>query len=420
MALWCVLVTVSAGNQPSSTPTPAAAGEVFRQAMDVVRERFYDPNLHGVDWSRVRDQFAPRAAQAGCGEGVSRVINEALDRLHASHTRHYHRSQREYYELLDVFNPDGINPERFPGCGTGLVGYVGVGVVAVKVDGRTFAGDVYEAGPAAQAGLHVGDELLGVEDGPWSDIDAFAGREGKPTRVHIQRTKDAGSRRTLLVTPVRINPLEMFKESMRRGARVIQKEETRLGYVRVRSYANPAYQELLADLLQRELAGVDGLVLDLRGGWGGASPEYVNLFNPVTPRLGRRSRADIESGAEWQEQEFAFRKPLVLLVDGESRSGKEIFAHALRKHGRARLVGERTGGAVLGGTPIMLRDGSMLYLAVMDVRVDGERLEGVGVPVDDEVKRTIPYAGGADAQFDRAIEVLREGVRAARAGIGRR
>ena len=61
-----------------------------------------------------------------------------------------------------------------------------------------------------------------------------------------------------------------------------------------------------------------------------------------------------------------------------------------------------------GGSPLILSDASLLYLGVADVRVDGVRLEGVGVAPDVVVERPIPYAAGADPQVDAAIEVLFE------------
>jgi carboxyl-terminal processing protease len=101
----------------------------------------------------------------------------------------------------------------------------------------------------------------------------------------------------------------------------------------------------------------------------------------------------------------SWRKPLVVLVDGGSRSGKEMVARALQRSHRAAIVGERTAGAVLAGQPFLLSGGSLLFLAVEDVRIDGERLEGGGVQPDVSVPAPLPYADGADPQLERALEV---------------
>ena len=77
-------------------------------------------------------------------------------------------------------------------------------------------------------------------------------------------------------------------------------------------------------------------------------------------------------------------------------------------------MGITTAGAVVGGRPFLLSDGSHLYLAVQDVLVDGERLEGVGVTPDVEVEFSIPYANGADPQLEKALDVLLEEIHMAR------
>ena len=101
----------------------------------------------------------------------------------------------------------------------------------------------------------------------------------------------------------------------------------------------------------------------------------------------------------------AWRRPLVLLVNGGSRSGKEIVASMLQKQRLAVLVGARTAGAVMTGRIFLLSDGALLYLAIGDVLVDGQRLEGAGVVPDVEVPDALEFAQGGDAQLDRALAV---------------
>lgn len=60
----------------------------------------------------------------------------------------------------------------------------------------------------------------------------------------------------------------------------------------------------------------------------------------------------------------------------------------------------------MGGEPFCLQDGALLYLAGEDVRVDGHRLEGVGVAPDIEVPFDIRYADGQDPQLEKAFELL--------------
>jgi carboxyl-terminal processing protease len=112
------------------------------------------------------------------------------------------------------------------------------------------------------------------------------------------------------------------------------------------------------------------------------------------------------------KSDFHWRKPVVMLVNEGSRSGKEILAFGFQRYKIGPVVGSKTAGAVVGGRPFIMQDGSVLYLAVADVFVDDKyRLEGKGVTPDVSVPFSLEYAAGADPQKERAIEVAIEKVK---------
>lgn len=113
---------------------------------------------------------------------------------------------------------------------------------------------------------------------------------------------------------------------------------------------------------------------------------------------GRDDGQDIVNG-RW-------RKPVVLLINGGTRSGKEVLAYGFKKYGFGDVVGTRSAGALLAARAFMLSNGNLLLLAVADVSVDDERLEGQGVAPDHEVPFDIRYAKGEDPQLAAAIELL--------------
>ncbi len=408
--LWLVISAPGAGAQAPVETGAYEGGALFEEAWATARDRFLDAEMKGVDWDGVRDRLAPRAREAGSRGAEAGVVNEALAALGTSHTRLYTAGERAYWELLDIFNPDGVDEgyhERVP---PGRVAYEGLGLVVREVGGRVFASGVYEAGPAARAGVLVGDEVVSVDGAAWRGLAAFVGRAGGTVGVEVRR-EAGGETATIPVDVEWIQPREMFLASLRAGARVFELEGNKIAHVRVRSYAHPDYHEAVKELvLFGELSGADALVLDLRGGWGGADPGYLELFNPIVPRL-----VSVGRGGERFEYGASWRKPLVVLIDGGTRSGKEILAWAIKRHGVGTLVGERTAGAVVGGSPIVMADGSVLYLAVRRALVDGEVLEGVGVAPDVEVGFTLEYAAGRDPQLARAVEVA---AGLARAGDG--
>src|ERR1700687_5778761 len=149
------------------------------------------------------------------------------------------------------------------------------------------------------------------------------------------------------------------------GMRIIDHKGRRLAYIHMWSWATIEFQKLLLDAIAKSnTEGVDGFVLDIRDGWGGASGNYLGVFWKDVPLL--------ESvGRDGKRQSFdqQIRKPAVLLVNGGTRSGKETIAYGAKKHPLARLLGERTAGAYLGGGPSCLSDGSLLVVAMSESRV---------------------------------------------------
>src|SRR5262249_36822206 len=100
-----------------------------------------------------------------------------------------------------------------------------------------------------------------------------------------------------------------------------------------------------------------------------------------------------------------YDKPMVVLINGGTRSAKEHFACQFKKTGRATLVGTRTAGAFLGAGGFPVGKDGLLELAVGGLKLDGKRLEGGGVAPDIEVAPRDTYSAG-DTQLARAREVL--------------
>jgi carboxyl-terminal processing protease len=94
-----------------------------------------------------------------------------------------------------------------------------------------------------------------------------------------------------------------------------------------------------------------------------------------------------------------------MLINGGTRSGKEILAYGFKKYRLGEVIGTRTEGAVLAATAFLI-GGGLLLLAVDDVLIDGVRLEGVGVTPTIEVEEGPTSAETGDLQLDKAIAVL--------------
>lgn len=400
------ITALAALTQALLAPPPAYAdaakidrAAVFDQAWRFIRDNFYDRTLRRLDWNKVKERHGPAYLSASSDAERSTVINAMLAELNASHMFHFTRDDPAYYELLGIFR-HGLRDAIKKHLG-GDISYPGIGIFTKKLDGKTFVKGVVAGLSADRAGLRVGDEILSVSGRPFEPVANFRGKVGQKLTMMVRRERD-GPERAIVIRPSVINSDNAFEIAITEGARIIDAGGMKIGYVRIWSYADYRYQYALMKLLDTgKLKNVDALIWDLRDGWGGAQPNYLDLFNARGPdlthteRSGRRLLGD-----------FRWRKPAAILANAGTRSGKEILTYGFKKYGYGEVIGETTAGALLAGRSYMLRDGTLLMVAVNDVAVDGERLEGKGVEPTIHVPFDIRYAAGRDPQLDKAVEVL--------------
>jgi carboxyl-terminal processing protease len=390
-----------APGQPDEAPTGSNQAD-FDQVWELVRDRFYDPHFNRLDWQEQRQRFRPDAASARSRKDAAAVINDMLAKLGASHTHFYTPEEPAYYQLADIFvgalEHRGL--ERvFP---RGEVSYPGIGMFTEADDKeRMFVTGVIEGAPAHAAGVLLGDEIVSADNRPFRPVASFRGKVGSPVSLEIRRSSGAAPI-AIAVSPVDLHPNEMFLRGLKDSARLITTDQVKIGYVHVWSYASHRMQSALEDLISDgPLKDANALVWDLRGGWGSAQPQYLDLFNPRAPtmQITDRNGATALIDVKW-------RKPVAALINEGTRSGKEVLAYGFKQYRLGELVGHRTEGAVLAATAFLIGDDGLLLLAVEDVLVDGRRLEGVGVTPTIEVPFDSRYAAGNDPQLDRAVQVL--------------
>jgi C-terminal processing protease CtpA/Prc len=402
------LALTTAAIGPTSLPAQARTGQhdtqVFDEAWRIVRDKFYDRNLKGLDWQAAGDRHRSEYENAKTDAERSAAINAMLAELGASHTHHYTRDETAYYELVDIFSYKLRRdiPKFFADK---TVSYSGIGIFTKLIDGKTFVSAVFPGLPADKAGLLLGDEIVSADGAPFEPVASFRNRSGKTVALKVRRVEH-GPLIDVSVEPKQIEPDDTFAAALKDSARIVHSNGRRIGYVRVWSYADNEYQNVLEEVLSDgKLKDADALVWDLRGGWGGAQPHYLNVFNPYGPTMtltGRNGEAHVVN--------YRWRKPVALLIDNGTRSGKEVLAYGFKKNGYGPVVGERSAGALLAATAFLLSDGSLLILAVEDASVEGERLEGKGVEPTIPVPFDIRYAAGKDPQLDKAVELLAGGA----------
>ena len=113
----------------SDAASGAAGLAAFDEVWETVRDRFYDPRLHGLDWQAVRARYRPQAAPGRSRDETAAVINAMLGGAPAPPTRATIRRTIQPITSLPTSSPTRCvvaGLERvFP---AGEVTYPGIGV----------------------------------------------------------------------------------------------------------------------------------------------------------------------------------------------------------------------------------------------------------------------------------------------------
>ena len=248
----------------------------------------------------------------------------------------------------------------------------GVGAVLSQSmdDGSLEIKEVMKGGPMAREGsIKEGDKIVGVgqgskpvEDVVWKpmrkSIKKIRGK--KNTTVVLEVTdKNGASRRKVPIVRDEIK-LEDQAATGRVETVTLQGVERRMGYVKLPAFygtmdkrpGDPGYRSCSLDvakwIAQFNTQGTDGMILDLRGNGGGSLKEAVLLTalfvrpNPSDcPVVQIRETQNLYVLPTFPDQPtFAYRKPLIVLIDRHSASASEIVAGALQDTGRALVLGD--------------------------------------------------------------------------------
>lgn len=122
-----------------------------------------------------------------------------------------------------------------------------------------------------------------------------------------------------------------------------------IGHIKVRSFTD--YRTLLLQVL-KNFKDYDGLILDLRGLWGGkveAAVKFSSFFLPPQVPFVRFIKKDHKLEPEFvpltdlHASKLSWKKPMVVLVNAGTCSSGEILAGALQDYGYL-VIGSRTYG----------------------------------------------------------------------------
>jgi carboxyl-terminal processing protease len=159
-----------------------------------------------------------------------------------------------------------------------------------------------------------------------------------------------------------------------------------VGYVRLRRFSIDAPRVFFNAHAHLVREGAGSFVLDLRGCAGGdleAAYALAADFLPEGSVLGRIVDADGDVSERRAPREGPYRSPLVVLVDGETKSAAEAFVGALAHHGRATVIGSPTFGKATAQTlDVGLGGFASLATSAHLELPDGSSFAGIGLRPD--------------------------------------
>jgi carboxyl-terminal processing protease len=419
----CVVLLLSAAAQTRpeavagrvAVPAPDPRQETFEIVWRTVKEKHFDPTFGGVDWDKVREQYAPRVRAVKSDGELYILLQQMLGELHQSH--------------FAIIPPEAIvqSESKEPEGG-------GIGIDIRFIDKQAVITRVEPGSRAASAGLRAGFVVKKVDEVTVEQItERFSKSKESPALIHLFMIHSVlGRIKGKPETPVRITYLDGRDQS--REATVTRErlkgemspafgnfppqytefEAKRLangiGYIRFNIFVMILMERIKAAI--REMNDAPGIIIDLRGNPGGVGAMANGMAGMLETKLvslGVMKLRTTQLNFIVYPQGGAYSGPVVILTDGGSASTSEIFAGGMQELGRATVVGERSMGAALPSQIMRLPTGARLQYAIADFKTPkGVLIEGRGIKPDMEISLTRrALLEGRDSQLEAAVEQIK-------------
>jgi len=373
--------------------------QVFNEGWRVMKNRFYDAKMHGVDWNETRGVFEPLLDHIVDTEELHTVMMMMIGQLNASHTG---------------VSGGPPNPQEQPL----QTRYPGFDVVSDS-SGFYRVGHVYRTGPADHDYLNVreGHYIISLNGEPLRTSDNYWQRftitPGTKFHFTIGDGPSNDGARAVTIEPLNggeFGDLQYARWVEDRRQLVERLSNGEIGYLHIRAMNAPSLRQFQLDLAANRTKRA--LVIDQRfNGGGGIDQELLAILSGRAYQVTVRRDSEVEVPRPQN-----FYGPMVVMQNERSASDAEMFPAGFKALGLGRVVGVPTMGAVIGTGSYALLDGSSIRTPGTGVWTStGENMENYGVPPDVLVDNTpTDFAAGRDAQIEKAVEALKVVIAAAR------
>lgn len=221
-------------------------------------------------------------------------------------------------------------------------------------------------GPSEKLGIRSGDRIVTIEDSTIAGtgitnkdvISMLRGERGTKVKVGIARRGEP----KLLTFNIKRDKIPIY--SVDAGYMV----DDEIGYIKISRFAATTYDEFSEKLEMLKDAGMESLILDLRGNPGG----YLTAAIDISDEFLREGKLIVYTEGRARPKESAYstgrgkfeKGNLVILVDEGSASASEIVSGAVQDNDRGIIIGRRTFGKGLVQEQVELQDGSAVRLTI--------------------------------------------------------
>ncbi|HNQ62156.1 MAG TPA: S41 family peptidase [Bacteroidia bacterium] len=305
-------------------------------------------------------------------------------------------------ELLHQLDPHSayIPADELQAMNEPLEGnFDGIGIEFHIQDDTIMVVSAVAGGPSEQLGIQSGDRIIEVEGKNVAHINItnaqvmqlLRGPSGTKVKVTILR-KSTGQK---VVYTIQRGKIPIYSVDV---AYMLNKET---GYIKVSHFAEKTYDEYLNAFVKLKDAGMENLILDLRGNPGGYLRTAIQLSDEFLPD--KKLVVYTEGRSRPRESFYATQRgffeqgALIVIVDEGSASASEIVAGALQDWDRATIVGRRSFGKGLVQEQSQFPDGSAMRLTIARYYT----------PTGRSIQK--PYAGGYEAYSNELYSRMQKG-----------
>lgn len=372
--------------------------EMFDQSWRLLSDNFYDTTHHGVNWQQVRDKYRTLVPHVTMKEDLYAVVSLMIGELNASHLGISGSTRIPVEETADL---GLLFDDTYRGPGLKIA-------------------EVLRRGPADKRGisLKAGDIIVSIDRiaiTEKTNVSQLLNAKmnevltleiaGNPADLKTTRKLDLQA-----TNRTRVGQL-LYDRWVEKNADAVTKASGgKVGYIHIPSMDEAGLEQFVRSLYSDNF-DKEAIIIDVRYNGGGFTHDQVLNYLGAKEHTIFKQRNGGE-GLVMRNFDRKWTKPVAVLINNRSYSDAEIFPSAFRTLGYGKVIGQATGGLVIGTTGTRLIDGSQFRLPRTGVyTTKGINMEKQGVTPDISVD-ALPedVAKGVDQQLNKAVDVLKSEV----------